>query len=92
MVGTKEDDGAIVALLERFRTQRLPRALDIKKKVDQGHKLDDNDIAFLKKIFADAKQVTPMLEKHPEYQDLAAQAIRLYQEITKQALENEKNG
>ena len=33
---TKEDMGVTLALLERFQTQRLPRALALKERVDQG--------------------------------------------------------
>lgn len=84
------EDGVIVALLERFRTQRLPRALDIKEKVGQGEKLSDTDIAFLKQVFEDAKQIKPLLDRHPEYEDLVAKGINLYNQITKQALDNEQ--
>lgn len=92
MVEPTEDDGTIVALLERFRTQRLPRALDIKEKVDQGQRLDDGDIAFLEMVLADAKRVTPLLDSHPDFRDLAARTMHLYNEITKQALKNEEQG
>ena len=91
MVEPPEDDGVIVALLERFRTQRLPRALTLKEKVERGEKLDDTDIAFLEQVFNDAKQIKPLLDRHPDYEELVARAMRLYNAITKRALDNEQS-
>ena len=82
--------GVIMALLQRLEQQRLPALLAMKKKVDQGKRLEDHDIDFLKQMFADANKIKPMIDKHPEYQDLVAQLISLYYEITTKALENEK--
>lgn len=85
-----EDRGIVLVLLERFQTQRLPRALAIKEKIDQGGLLDDFDITFLETIFREFANIRKMVDKHPEYEPLVAQVIHLYHEITARALENEK--
>jgi hypothetical protein len=85
-----KDLGVIAAVLERMKTQRLPRALELKKKVNRGELLDDSDIEFLEQVVADSGQVRTYVEKHPEFKALAANMMNLYQEITKKALENEK--
>jgi len=41
-------------------------------------------------MLRDADQVRPVVERHPEYQDLAARILHLYREITEKALANEK--
>ena len=85
-----KDAGVIAALLERFEKHRLPRAIALKEKVDNGGLLDDNDIAFLKRVLEDSQQVQQLVDRHPEYKDLVAQASQLYADITTKALENEK--
>lgn len=89
MTNPDNDAGLIVTLLERMRTQRLPRALSIKEKVDAGGTLDEFDLAFLDEVARDAETLKPMWDRHPELQDIAARMIHLYHEITKRALENE---
>ena len=90
MSESSQDLGLITVLLERLETQRLPRALALKARVDRGERLYDTDIAFLEEVFADAGKVKPFLDRYPEYQDLAARIVSLYKEITAKALENEK--
>jgi hypothetical protein len=87
---TDKEAGVIQALVERLEKQRLPMALAIKEKVDQGGLLNEADIAFLEEVFAGTAQLKPMLDTHPEWQDLAARMIGLYGEITAKALENEQ--
>lgn len=87
-----KDAGLICVLMERFEKQRLPRALSLKEKVDSGSKLDSFDIEFLEEVFSDSNKVKPILDRHPEYQELAAKVIGLYHEITAKALENEQSG
>lgn len=84
------DEGVITVLLERLSSQRLPRALALKEKVDAGEVLVDTDIQFLEQVFTDANQVKPFVDRHPEYQELASKMIGLYKEITDKALDNEK--
>lgn len=83
------DTGVIVALLERLRTQRLPRLLDIKAKVDGGARLDSFDIELLTEVFADAKDKQSRWAQHPELDDIIARMTHLYHEITERALSNE---
>ena len=92
MTDSTEDSGVILALMQRFNEQRLPRALELKNKVEQGECLGEPDIAFLEEVFRDANQVMPLVDRHPELQEIATRAIGLYKEITEKALENEKNG
>ena len=90
MTDSTEDAGVIMALMERFNEQRLPRALELKKRVEQGECLGENDIKFLDEVFRDANHVMPLVDKHPELQEIASRAISLFKEITAKALENEE--
>ncbi|MDQ3563431.1 MAG: hypothetical protein M3436_04565 [Pseudomonadota bacterium] len=90
MSESSQDLGLITVLLQRLETQRLPRALVLKDKVDRGEVLDEFDIGFLEEVFADASNVKTLVAQHPEYQDLVARMMNLYKEITDKALENEK--
>jgi hypothetical protein len=87
-----KDIGIIQALLERYNNIYLPRALSLKEQVDAGGQLSDPDIKFLSGVFKDANRVMTIVDKHPEYQELASRAISLYRHITEKALENEKLG
>jgi hypothetical protein len=91
MSNVTHDAGVIMALVERFNSQRLPRALELKTRVDAGATLNDFDLHFLQDVMEDAKRIAPLVDRHPEYQELVARAAHLYREITEKALENEKN-
>jgi hypothetical protein len=90
MADTSHDPGVIHALVERLNTQRLPRALELKKKVDAGATLGEYDMHFLEDVFHDAETIKPLMNRHPEYQQLVARVIRLYKEIVDKAMANEK--
>lgn len=84
--------GVLAALVQRLESQRLPRALDIKDRVDRGERLSDSDLRFLQEVLDDAKSIAPMVTKHPELQTLASRVTSLYSEISTKALENEQAG
>lgn len=92
MKDPQQDAGMLAVLIERLETQRLPRALALKEKVDGGERLDDFDIAFLEEVFSDSQEVQPLIERHPEHQAFAAKIIGLYHDITEKALANEQAG
>ena len=85
-----KDAGTIQVLLQQLNDIRLPRALDLKKKVDRGEKLDSYDIDFLETVLADATRGQGMITRHPELQPLVGKLMSLYSEITTKGLENEQ--
>ena len=84
------DQGVIQVLLDRFNQQRLPRAMEMKAKVDAGGKLEDMEVAYLAKIMEDIQEITPLVARHPEYQGLVAKGLSLYKEIVDKATQNEQ--
>ena len=84
------DAGLIATLLERLEKQRLPRLLTLKERVDGGEPLDDMELEFLGRAVADAMDILPIIDRHPEYQQLTTQVVALYKDISKKALQLEK--
>jgi hypothetical protein len=89
MSGKQDDLGLGSVIAKRFEAQRLPRALEIKARVDAGGLLTEADIAFLEQVFQDSQQIMALVDRIPSWQRLAAQAMDLYRQITSKALENE---
>ena len=90
MSESEKEDGVIQVLATRFETQRLPRALELKEKVDGGERLNDLDLAFLEEMIGDAMRIQPMIDRKPEWQNVFARATELFEEITTKARENEE--
>ena len=90
MTDPLKEQATIQALLERFQKIILPQALAMRERVDAGEKLSGIDMDFLTEVLENARKAQPLLDRHPEYKDLAGRAINLYNEITAKALENEK--
>jgi len=84
------DIGVMTVLLQRMNSQRLPRIRMLQAKVERGEVLDNYDIAYLSHALADARAAQPMIERHPEYQPLAARVVSLYKHIIDKAIENEE--
>jgi hypothetical protein len=92
MSNPSKDAGTIQVLLDRLNAERLPRALDLKSKVDRGERLEQHDLEFLKRVLEDAGSAQQLVAKNPEFQPLVARLISLYGEITRKGLENEQKG
>lgn len=90
MTEISKEEGIAYTVLERFEKFRLPRALDIKERVDRGERLGDADIAFLERVMSDAEEINRLVDMRPEFTLLYGRAVSLYQEITRKALENEQ--
>jgi hypothetical protein len=91
MIEQTKDDGVILALIDRFEKQRLPRLKKLKEKVDGGEPLGEGDIEFLETVIHDAQQSKTLIDRHPEWQAFCANVVHLYETITEKALENEKD-
>jgi len=79
MTKPSSEDGVILALIERFEKQRLPRLL-----------LSGEDIKFLDKVIHDAQQSKQLIDRHPEWHKFCSMVVHLYETITEKALDNEK--
>jgi hypothetical protein len=89
MTESTKDAALIPVLFERLEKIRLPVALELKEKVDRGEVLNDLEIEFLEEVLGDVGKIKPLLDRHPEWHDLAGRMASLYNDITTKALQNE---
>ncbi len=92
MTDKQNEAGVLSVLIQRLESQRLPRLLELKTKVDSGERLSDLDLHFLQEVLTDARNAHPLVANHPELEALASKLTTLYREITETALANEKAG
>ena len=90
MTRQETQEGMLVTLMERFRTQRLPRILEIKEQVDQGNRLGEYDRLFLEEVIKDAQRNIRHVEEIPECQHMFIQLAHLYKQIMDKAVDNEQ--
>jgi len=90
MKESTDELGTIYALIERFEKQRLPRLLELKKRVDKGEVFSESDIQLMNQVALDAQRGKRLIDRHPEWQKFCAEVIHFYEEIAEKALENEK--
>jgi hypothetical protein len=91
---SKEDaeEGTIAVLLKRAVEKRIPNVLAIRDRLEKGGTLSNLEITHLEEILANSRKMQEMVERHPEFHELAAKMINLYAEITRMAVENEEKG
>lgn len=85
------DEATLQALLDRLLKFRLPRAIDLKQRVDAGAVLSDADIAFLKVALEDAHNGQQYVVRNPEFHKVGTQLVQLYEQIVARAMENENS-
>ncbi len=90
MEQSKKDEGTLAALMLDLEEVRLPRAMQILEKVNEGELLSEYDIAFLKSVYEDSRETELLVERHPEYYPLISRCLCLYTEIITKGIENEK--
>ena len=86
-----DENATSKVLLDRLNA-RLPRMLELQRRVDAGAKLDEGEFEFLKDLVEDANLSHQYVARHPELQPLAGRLVSLYGQIVEKALENESKG
>jgi hypothetical protein len=90
MAEVSKETGTIAVLAKRMVEERLPKALELKERIDKGGLLNDLDLAFLEQVVKDAAAIRPLIDKDQRLKDVAASMLGLYKDISNKALENEK--
>ena len=86
-----DENATSKVLLDRLNA-RLPRMLELQRRVDAGAKLDEGEFEFLKDLVEDANLSHQYVARHPDLQPLAGRLVSLYGQIVEKALENESKG
>jgi hypothetical protein len=83
-----DENATSKVLLDRLNA-RLPRMLELQRRVEAGAKLEEGEFEFLKDLVEDANLSHQYVARHPDLQPLAGRLVSLYGEIVAKALENE---
>lgn len=85
-----DEEGRLQVLIERFVKYRLPAIVEMRDEVESGGTLSDGEIELLDRMISRMHSFNRFVHEYPEYEDLVAKLIGLYDEIAIRALDNEK--
>lgn len=86
------DAGTFAAMLQRYTEYRLPRARRMLERVNGGECISDDDILWLKRVYAESRSSFYLVLRNPDYSLVYTRSIDLFAEITAKALANEQSG
>jgi hypothetical protein len=72
-------------------SQNLPRIFALRDRLEQGERVSDEDIRYLRESFSDAMQSKPVFDRHPELAQVGAKIVTLYRDMSLKALDNERS-
>jgi hypothetical protein len=84
------DEGTLQALLFDYVNHRQPRLLHIHESLEAGERINELDLDFLNESVSRWDTLRPLIERHPEHQQLVAKNIHLIAMISEKALLNEQ--
>jgi len=82
------EHGTIHALIEQFEKQSLPLLHELKERINKGKTLSNSDIQFMTQVMLDAQWNKQLIDRHPEWQEICAEVIHLYDKIADKTLEH----
>ncbi len=91
MTAKEKEACMICVLLRQLNSQRLPRLFAMKERLDQGGRMDPDDIDYLHAGLHDTMRIRYLCEGHPDLAALCTRVTALYKEITMRALANESH-
>jgi len=77
------------ALLQRLMSIRVPRIIEIKKRLDEGEKLSEQNINYLQRILRETRENKKYFDKVPEMEQFYIKLVHYYHKLITQAVENE---
>lgn len=90
MNNPSKDYGVSTVLLNRFVNHRLPIALRIKTRVEEGACLTEAELSFLHLLIDDATQNRTIINGNPQCQQVFINVVHFYHDIVNRAFENEQ--
>ena len=86
-----KDACTIAVLMLRLEESRIPRARRMLDKVNEGTRLSDSDIGFLKRVYHNNRENQSLIERNPDFSRLINKFMDLFHEIIEKGFANEKN-
>ena len=93
MLGISEHEahlGTVICTFQHAAHSQIPRLKRIKSSVDMGYRLTDWQIRFIDHVMQDTRKLAFEFDEHPEIQGIYSSIVKLYHDITAQALLNER--
>ncbi len=86
----KKDKAILLATLDRFNKLRMPQAKIFLEKVNKGEVLGEYENTTIREVMDDRRLFYTLLERNPEYKELAGNAVDMWEEIIEKNEENKK--